>query len=172
MVVPVSVIVVTKNEEDKIAACLSCLSQSDDVWVVDSNSQDRTAQIVNSFANCRFVNFIWNGQYPKKRQWCLDTLPLKYDWVFFVDADEIVLPDMWSEIEDVTKSSNHVAGFFIKSRYRIGQKILRFGFTNNKIALFHKSRMKFPVVDDLDIPGMGEIEGHYQPVMMDNRHSC
>ncbi len=56
------------------------------------------------------------------------------------------------------------AGYFIRGRYVIDGRTVRFGLCNNKLALFDRRRMGFPVVNDLDLPGMGEIEGHYQPV--------
>lgn len=166
--IPASVIIVTKNEAGKIADCLHHVAAFDDIWVVDSASRDATAQIAKDHG-AHIVSFVWNGQYPKKRQWCLDTLPLKHDWVLFVDADEIVTPDLVDEIAHVLKeqlldASPQMAGYFITGRYVMQGKVLKYGIPNCKIALIHRQRMEFPVVDDLDIPGMGEIEGHYQPV--------
>lgn len=162
--IPVSVIVVTKNEEKTIAKCLGGLSRFDDIWVIDSHSQDKTAQIAANFP-VKFQNFKWNGSYPKKRQYCLDTIPLTYDWVFFVDADEDIPDTLIDEIESLVSTDRVEAGFFITGKYRLQNKILKYGFHNHKISLFHRRRMEFPVVDDLDIFGMGEIEGHYQPVI-------
>lgn len=164
MAIPVSVVIVTKNEAQKIALCLSSLQQFDDVWVVDSNSRDGTKEIAEA-NGAKTVSYHWNGQYPKKRQWCLDHLDFCYPWILFVDADEMVTVELCDEIQSVLLSSPQEAGFFITGRYCLGGKILRFGMPNQKIVFIHKDRMKFPVVDDLDIPGMGEIEGHYQPVL-------
>ncbi len=162
--IPASVIIVTKNESRNIAGCLDRLNRFDDIWVVDSESRDGTAGIAKE-KNVHVVPYQWNGQYPKKRQWCLDTLSFKYDWVFFVDADEIIPDRLIDEIEKTILSGPVEAGFFIIGRYRVQGKILNHGMPNRKIALIHRQRMEFPVIDDLDIPGMGEIEGHYQPVL-------
>jgi len=108
------------------------------------------------------VDFTWDGQYPKKRQWCLDHLDLKYDRVFFVDADEIVTREL---AEEIAALDWRHAGYFVKGRYVFEGRLLKFGLRNNKLALFDRRKMAFPVVDDLDLPGMGEIEGHYQPVL-------
>jgi glycosyltransferase involved in cell wall biosynthesis len=169
MSLPVSVIIVTRNEADSIAYCLSALSEFDDIWVVDSSSRDKTQNIARA-AGAQVVDFKWDGTYPKKRQWCLHHLPLKYEWVFFVDGDEHVPRDLVEDIRQTVLSNPQEGGFFIEGRYRVHQKILRFGIPNLKIALLHRGRMEFPVIDDLDIPGMGEIEGHYQPVLKDNHH--
>lgn len=165
--IPVSVIVVTKNEAARIAACLRpLLPRCGEVLVVDSSSQDATRSIANDMG-AKVINFHWNGQYPKKRGWCLDNLSLKYDWVFWVDADEIVTDTLLDEIDASLAHNPTEAGFFVTGRYSMGGKILKHGIPNRKIALFHRKRMVFPVVDDLDIPGMGEIEGHYQPICIE-----
>lgn len=162
--IPVSVVIVTKNESLNIINCLDQLNRFDDVWVIDSASRDGTLELARS-KNVQTVSYQWNGQYPKKRQWCLTNISLKYDWVFFVDADEIIPNDLITEIENRILSAPNEAGFFIEGRYRIGGKILMHGMPNQKIALLHRAKMEFPIIDDLDIPGMGEIEGHYQPVL-------
>ena len=165
MSIDISVIIVTKNEEGQIGACLKALQAFDDLWIVDSNSNDKTVAIAQNFQNAKIVNFTWNGQYPKKRQWCLDTLSLKYPWVLFIDADERLCASFIEEIRALALSSNEThAGFFLFGRYVFEDKPLRYGLKNNKCALIHKDRMCYPVIDDLDIEGMGEIEGHYQPV--------
>lgn len=159
--IPVSVIVVTKNEASRIARCLEALSFFDEVWVVDSGSADDTQDIAYA-AGAKVHGFKWNGQYPKKRQWCLERLELAHDRVFFVDADEIVTPQLVSEIAALDWDC---AGYFVPGYYVFEGKVLQFGLRNNKLALFDRTKVEFPVVDDLDIEGMGEIEGHYQPVL-------
>lgn len=162
--IPISVLVVTKNEEKNLAPCLSALIPFfQEVIVVDSASRDQTKSVaIGAGAPC--YDFVWNGQYPKKRGWCLEHIPLAHDWVFFVDADEIVTADLVREIHELFSMPVPYAGFFIMGQYKIGEKVLKHGDFNSKLALFDRTKMCFPVVDDLDIPGMGEIEGHYQPV--------
>lgn len=159
--IPISVIIVTKNEAQRIAATLSALSGFEDIWVVDSKSRDATRDIAFQ-QGAQVVNYTWDGQYPKKRQWVLENCSLKYERIFFVDADEIVTPDLVSEIASLDWQC---AGYFIKGRYMSGGKILRYGLHNNKLCLFDRRKIEFPVVDDLDLEGMGEIEGHYQPML-------
>lgn len=164
--IPVTVIIVTKNEGQRIEACLQSVRDFDEILVVDSHSRDQTCEIARA-CGAEVISFTWNGQYPKKRQWCLETLPLRHDWVFFLDADEIVTPELVQEIRHLFSDGvPDACGFFVTGRYSIGGQILRFGLPNKKIALLDRKRMGFPVVDDLDIPGMGEIEGHYQPVCL------
>jgi glycosyltransferase involved in cell wall biosynthesis len=161
MKIPVSVIIITKNEERNIGRCLAALRDFSEVVVVDSNSDDLT-QNVAAARGARVVNFIWDGRYPKKRQWCLDTLSLAHEWVFFVDADEVVTPALAQEIAALDFSC---AGYFVQGRYVLDGVALNFGLKNKKLALFDRRKICFPVIDDLDLSGMGEIEGHYQPVL-------
>ena len=95
--VPVSVIVMTKNEEANIAKCLRGIRAFDEVFVVDSGSRDRTCAIAADLG-ATVVPFTWNGRYPKKKQWCLDELPFHHDWVLYVDADEEVPAALSREI--------------------------------------------------------------------------
>lgn len=158
--IPISVIVVTKNEEHHIRRCLKALIDFDDIWLVDSFSTDKTVEYARQFG-VKIQNFKWSGHYPKKRQWCLDTINLKYDRVFFVDADEVVTAELTEELRSLDWKAE---GYFVKGQYVFNGKTLRYGLRNNKLALLDRRYMMFPVVDDLNIPGMGEIEGHYQPI--------
>ncbi|MCB1532940.1 MAG: glycosyltransferase family 2 protein [Alphaproteobacteria bacterium] len=159
--IPLSVLVATKNEAPRIARCLEALKDFAEIVVIDSASTDGTAEIAAA-NGARVVNFEWAGSYPKKRQWCLDILDLAHDWVFFVDADEVVTSALVEELRDMDFAA---AGYFVRGQYVFRGRVLKHGLKNNKLALFDRRRIEFPVVDDLDIEGMGEIEGHYQPVL-------
>ena len=162
MNIPASVLISTKNEAGCLARCLASLSGFDEIVVIDSGSTDDTVLIAQSFG-ARVVPFAWNGQYPKKRQWCLDHLTLAHEWIFFVDADEVIPPALTAEIETTLLSPAH-DGYFVDGLYVMNDHVLRHGLRNSKLVLFKRHAFAFPVVHDLDIPGMGEMEGHYQPV--------
>ena len=85
--IPVSVVTLSLNEEVNIEACIGSLQRFDEVWVVDSNSIDRTREIAQSMG-AKVVTFTWNRKYPKKKQWAYENLPFANRWVMFVDADE------------------------------------------------------------------------------------
>src|SRR5258708_7440872 len=94
---PVSVIVPVRNEARNLPRCLESLREVGEVYVVDSQSSDETVEIARSFG-AKVVQFHYAGGWPKKRQWAMDTLPLAYDWVFLVDADEALTPELPDEI--------------------------------------------------------------------------
>lgn len=94
---PVSVFVVAGNEELNIRRCLeSVAGWSDDVHVVDSDSTDRTVEIAREYTphvvNHHYVD------HASQLAWAFDNLPFKHQWVLFLDADNIVTPDLRTEI--------------------------------------------------------------------------
>lgn len=83
---PLSAIILTYNEEKNIAACLeSVLGLSDDVFVVDSGSADRTVEIARSMGATVVRHPFEN--YSHQRNWALEHLPTRYEWVLNLDAD-------------------------------------------------------------------------------------
>ena len=84
---PVSVIIAARNEARNLPRCLVALAGVGDVYVIDSGSTDDTVRIAESYG-AKVVQFEYRGGWPKKRQWAMDTLPLAYDWILLLDADE------------------------------------------------------------------------------------
>ncbi len=167
MKIPATAIVVTRDEGDNIAHCLLPLvGLFDRVVVLDSGSTDDTCATAKEMG-ADVISFVWNGHYPKIRQWCLENVAGLGEWVFFIDADETATPELLREMRLLFARGASADGYFIRGRYVWLGRRLRFGMTNNKLCLFRRGKFAFPLVDDLDIPGMGEIEGHYQPVPVD-----
>src|SRR5271170_7992379 len=84
---PVSVIIPVRNEAHNLRRCLESLRGAGEVYVIDSGSTDETVEIARSL-DAKVVQFHYRGGWPKKRQWAMDTLPLAYEWVLLMDADE------------------------------------------------------------------------------------
>ncbi|BAI71961.1 hypothetical protein AZL_013230 [Azospirillum sp. B510] len=164
--IPVSVVVMTRNEAANLSPCLTALHRFAECFVVDSASDDGTPDIARSHG-ARLVSFRWNGRYPKKKQWCLDVLPLAHDWVLFVDADERPTTGLVEEIAGVMAGGAadglaHAA-YWIDGRPVVRGRPLRFGCWNRKLALLDRRRARFADQPDLDVGSMWEVEGHYQP---------
>src|ERR1700759_1258542 len=85
--VPVTVVIPAKNEAGNLPRCLDPLRWADEVVVIDSLSQAATKAIATAYG-ARVIDFAWNGQWPKKRNWALRNAELKHEWVLFGDADE------------------------------------------------------------------------------------
>ena len=161
--IPVSVIVMTLNEELNIVNCLKSLERFDEVFVVDSNSTDRTCKIAVEMG-AKPVNFTWDRQYPRKKQWSLDNLPFNHDWTLYVDADERVSPELAEEI-DALFAGGHPPhnGYFIGFDYRFAGKVLRHGQRIYKLALMRCDKAYYVPRDDLEVSRVGDLEMHYQP---------
>ncbi|MFD1625031.1 glycosyltransferase family 2 protein [Azospirillum griseum] len=155
-------VVMTRNEAINLPRCLSVADRFSECFVVDSASTDGTPALARALG-ARVVPFVWNGRYPKKKQWCLDHLPLSQDWVLFVDADERPTPGLLDELARLFAQGPRHAAYWIDGRPVLHGRPLRFGCWNRKLALLDRRRAVFPVVADLDVATMWEVEGHYQP---------
>src|SRR5205814_9235136 len=94
---PVSVIIPVKNEAENLRRCLPALAWADEVFVVDSQSADETIRVAEDHG-ATVVQFRFNGSYPKKKNWALEHLPLRNEWVLIVDADEVVPTELPEDI--------------------------------------------------------------------------
>jgi glycosyltransferase involved in cell wall biosynthesis len=99
----VSVFVLTGNEELNIRRCLeSVAGWSDDIHVVDSDSRDRTKEISREYTP-HVVNHSY-VDHASQLVWAFDNLPFKHDWILFLDADNIVTPELKSQIDEALAS--------------------------------------------------------------------
>lgn len=96
MTVAVSVVILTQDEEPNVGHALrSVVDWTDDVHVVDSGSTDRTLDIAKRYTSQVHYN-AWHG-WAAQREWAMRQ-GLKYDWVLFLDADEVLTPAAADEI--------------------------------------------------------------------------
>jgi glycosyltransferase involved in cell wall biosynthesis len=86
---PISVIVPVRNEARNLPRCLESLASVGEVYVIDSQSTDSSVSIAASYG-AKIEQFHYRGGWPKKRQWAIDTLPLAFDWILLLDADEVL----------------------------------------------------------------------------------
>jgi len=160
--IAVTVVVPVKNEEKNLPDCLKHLNEFSQVLVVDSGSSDNTQQIVKDFG-AEYYNFIWNGKFPKKRNWVLRNLSIKNEWVLFLDADEIVTPVFKEELSEKINESS-INGFWIRYRnYFMGSE-LKHGDTMSKLPLFRKDAGEYEKIEE-DSWSHLDMEIHEHPVI-------
>ncbi len=92
----VSILILTRNEELDLPGCLASVAWSDDIHVFDSCSTDRTRQIARE-AGVHFAERPFDN-YAAQRNAALTSLPFKHDWVFLLDCDERLSPELGREI--------------------------------------------------------------------------
>jgi glycosyltransferase involved in cell wall biosynthesis len=129
---PVSVIIPVRNEARNLSRCLESLRGAGEIYVIDSGSTDETADIARAFG-AKVVQFDYPGGWPKKRQWAMDTLPLAYDWILLLDADEVLTQDSVEEIRQAVEDPGCDGYYFTFRTYFLG-RVLRHGE-----ASFHTS---------------------------------
>ena len=136
---PVSVIVAARNEEKNLPRCLEALRNVGEVYVIDSGSTDATSEIARSFG-AKLVQFHYQGGWPKKRQWAIENLPLGFDWIFLVDADEALTPQLEEEIRGAICDPS-INGYYISLRMYFLGRLLRHGGAGFwKLSLFRRGK--------------------------------
>ena len=111
----ISVLILTRNEQQDLPACLASVSWSDDVHVFDSFSTDATLQIAQAAgAHTHQRTF---DDYATHRNAALATIPFKHPWVFLLDADERPTPALSAEMQQQALSApNEISGFRLRRR--------------------------------------------------------
>lgn len=165
---PIVVAIPTRNEAENITTTVrSVIEHFEAVVVVDSDSTDDTRALAKA-EGAQVLPYTWDGRYPKKKQWCLEHVRPDTDWLFFLDGDETPSPELIAELRRVfdppAGKAVRPAAFDIPLGYWFAGRRLRHGYTIVKRALLDRTRCRFPEPDDLAAPGMGEQEGHYQPL--------
>lgn len=132
--VPITVVIPIKNQASALSRCLEPLREVAAVVVVDSGSTDETVEVAQRWG-AKVLRFTWNGCYPKKRNWVLQTYSFSTAWVLFLDADELLTPAFISELRLAIASTKYV-GYWINYANFFQGRLLRFGVPQRKLALF------------------------------------
>jgi len=153
-----SIIIPVKNDAANLAECLPLLKDFDDVRIVDSQSSDETAKVAARWGR-EVVQFHWDGQFPKKRNWALRNVKFKHDWVMFLDADERMTPDFEAELSaflasEEAKNCDIVSCVF--DNWFAG-RLLRHGDPMRKTILLRHGYAEYEKID----------EDHWSPLDME-----
>lgn len=163
--IPVSVLIPAKNEESNLPACLESVARADEVFVVDSQSSDRSIEISTNYG-ANVVQFHFNGRWPKKKNWSLDNLPFRNEWVLIVDCDERITPELWDEIATVIRDPDY-NGYYLNRRvFFLGQWI-RYGgkYPDWNLRLFKHKSGRYENLNTEDIPNTGDNEVHEHVIL-------
>lgn len=111
----VSILVLTKNEEEDLPGCLASVAWSDDVHVFDSFSSDQTVAIAEG-CGAQVQQRVFDN-YASHRNAALIGCGFKYPWVFILDADERVTPSLRVELQQVVlRAASETAGYTVRRR--------------------------------------------------------
>jgi glycosyltransferase involved in cell wall biosynthesis len=138
---PLSVIIITRNESANIAACLDSVSFADEVIVLDGQSSDDTALIAEQRGAKVVLADVWNGFGPQKNKALSHA---QHEWVLSLDADERVSPDLALEIERVLLDGKHDIYEIPRLTNFCGQWIYHCGWRPDRVVrLFKKNSARF-----------------------------
>ncbi len=164
VLLPLSVVIPVRNEASNLPRCLQSLRGAGEIYVVDSYSSDETVEIARSYG-AKVVQFHYQGGWPKKRQWALDSLSFSYDWVLLLDADEALTPALADEIRK-SISDVPVNGYYIDLQMVFLGRILRHGDASFcKLSLFRRGLGKFECRLQQQDASMGDMEVHEHVVV-------
>ena len=138
----ISALIITKDEERQIADCLASLVFADEIVVVDSGSSDRTEEICRRDPRVRWFREPWQGFGPQKNS-ALEKA--RNEWVFSVDADERVTPELAAEIASLDRAAANADGFRVPRRSFFGTRCVRHGgwYPDYTIRLWRRGAGRF-----------------------------
>ncbi len=159
--VPVSVVVPIKNEAGNLPRCLASVAWAGEIFVVDSQSADGSPRVAEEYG-ARVVQFEFNGTWPKKKNWALEHLPFRYEWVFILDADEVLPPGAEAEFRAAIAGAGETAGFWINRRFMFMGRWLRHAYYPNwNLRLFRHSLGRYEkLTDAATASGDNEVHEH------------
>jgi glycosyltransferase involved in cell wall biosynthesis len=159
--VPVSVLVPIKNEAENLPRCLGSVQWAAEIFVVDSQSTDGSAEIAERHG-AKVAQFHFNGIWPKKKNWALENLPFKNEWVFILDADEVLPVEAADEIANAIANAGEIAGYWINRRFFfLGRWLKHSYYPNWNLRLFRHSLGRYEKLTDGDTrSGDNEVHEH------------
>src|SRR6267378_1469042 len=159
--VPISVLTPIKNETENLPRCLNSVQWTEEIFVVDSQSTDGSAEIAQRHG-AKVVQFEFNGTWPKKKNWALEHLPFKNDWVFILDADEVLPAEAETEFAGAIANAGEIVGYFINRRFFFLGRWLRHAYYPNwNLRLFRHSLGRYEKLTTADTKsGDNEVHEH------------
>lgn len=143
-----TIVVPVKNEEKNLPSCLENIKPFKNVIIVDSGSTDRTLDIAAEYGR-EIVQFEWNGQFPKKRNWLLRNYKFDTPWVMFLDADERITEGWLQEAsEKICNVRDDVDAFICYYDNWFMDRMLRHGDVMRKTAILRVGRGEYERIEE------------------------
>ncbi len=157
--VPVSVLVPIRNEAVNLPRCLGSVDWADEVFVVDSQSTDGSPRLAEELG-ASVVQFEFNGTWPKKKNWALENLPFRNEWVFILDADEVLPAGAEAEFRQAIAEAGATVGYWINRRFMfMGRWLQHAYYPNWNLRLFRHSLGRYEKLTEAET-GSGDNEVH------------
>jgi len=137
----VTALIITKDEESQIGACLESVGWADEIIVVDSGSRDGTVSVSKQHG-ARVLEHAWTG-YAAQKNWGIEQAG--GDWVLSLDADERVSPDLRQELRNLLAAPPDRAGYFVPRKNYLGRHWMRYAgqYPDYQLRLFRRDKGRF-----------------------------
>ena len=138
----ITALVITYNEIGYIENCLKSIQFADEIIVVDSYSSDGTYEYLSAHPKVRVIQHPFKNYTTQK---AFTLAQASHDWVIFIDADEVVTPELQNEITETVNSTKTHAAYWFHRKFMFQEKRLRFSGwqTDKNYRLFRKSKVQF-----------------------------
>jgi glycosyltransferase involved in cell wall biosynthesis len=166
----ISVLILTKNEQQDLPGCLQSVAWSDDIHVYDSVSDDSTVEIAEAFG-AKVTQRLYGedklsfgGDEASHRNWGLKHIPFKHSWVFVIDADERVTPELTGSMLSSVSTATEAVAFRIRRRdFFMGTWLRHVQTSPYYLRLFRPERMRYErLINPVTVPDgpVRDIDGY------------
>ncbi|WP_420995480.1 glycosyltransferase family 2 protein [Cupriavidus sp. 30B13] len=158
----VSVLILTRNEEQDLPGCLQSVAWSDDIHVYDSMSTDATVEIARRFG--AHVTQRPFDNWASHQNWGLRNIAFRHPWVFYIDADERMTPALAEQVRAAARSAREEVAFRVERRdFFLGTWLRHVQTAPFYLRLFRPERMRYErLVNPISIPDgpAGDLSGY------------
>lgn len=139
--IALSVVVITKNEGGRLADCLKSVEWADEIIVLDDQSTDNTLDVARAHGAKVFERAM--DIEGKHRNYAYSLA--KHDWIFSLDADERVTPELKQEIIETLEKNPQCNGYTVPRRNFMGNTWVRYGgmYPSAQLRLFKKGLFRY-----------------------------
>ncbi len=140
---PVSILIMTDNEEQNINYALdSVVDDFEQVIVTDSFSDDRTQQICRDYRQVDLYEHLFES-WAEQRNWMLQNCAIRNDIIFFLDADEFITKDFVAELDDILQSGKKFSALYVKIKYIFLDRHLKYAYDHPEIRRIFRHKNLF-----------------------------
>lgn len=158
----ISILILTKNEQQDLPGCLQSVSWSDDVHVYDSMSTDSTLAIAQQFGATVTQRPFDN--WAAHQNWGLKNVPFKHPWVFYIDADERMTPELVQAVKAAVASAKDQVAFRLQRRdFFMGTWLKHVQTSPFYMRLFRPEKMRYErLVNPISVADgpVGQVAGY------------
>lgn len=150
---PITAIILTYNEELNIEKCLKSIpDEINEIFVVDSYSDDNTLQIIETFRNVRVFQNVFET-HSRQWIWALENLPISNDWIFGLDSDHVVTPQLREDLISLFRRGvDDIDGIYVNRKYKFLGRWIKYGgyYPKFLLKIFRKKKVRIDPNELLD----------------------